>query len=132
MEILKGKFVPQFKVRLPQTTTWPLSKRTKRYSLVVVGNFREMFPVSYSRWKTFEVHCNNDQNIQHAAVRKSDNLKPSEFSFNRLQPSDQDYCGLQKRNFGRFVAREAVLDEEYWTAAWLRAEAHWESLSYMR
>ncbi|KNA05851.1 hypothetical protein SOVF_186440 isoform B [Spinacia oleracea] len=49
-----------------------------------------------------------------------------------LQPSDKECDGLQRRHFGRFLAREAVLDEEYWTAAWLRAEAHWESVSYMR
>ncbi|XP_047938612.1 uncharacterized protein LOC125186304 isoform X2 [Salvia hispanica] len=38
----------------------------------------------------------------------------------------------RRREFGHFVARDAILDEEYWTAAWLRAEAHWESFSYMR
>ncbi|KAM0030700.1 putative transcription regulator GNAT family [Helianthus debilis subsp. tardiflorus] len=33
----------------------------------------------------------------------------------------------KRRDFGQFVAREAILDEEYWTAAWLRAETHWEN-----
>ncbi|XP_028071963.1 uncharacterized protein LOC114274144 isoform X3 [Camellia sinensis] len=140
---LKGKFVTQFKVRQqPRLTTLLLSKRAKRQSLVVHSIFRETFPVSNSRWKTLEVHCDNNQSIWQPAVSKNDSSKPPELSFNRLQLSDQEYNGLQRRNFGRFVAREAVLDEEYWvgsmsdftlqTAAWLRAEAHWESLSCMR
>lgn len=37
-----------------------------------------------------------------------------ELSFNRLQLSDEECSGLLRRNFGRFVAREAVLDEELW------------------
>ncbi|XP_017232341.1 GCN5-related N-acetyltransferase 6, chloroplastic [Daucus carota subsp. sativus] len=116
-----------FHFRQPQFTP-PL----KRNSLVVVNSYREDFPVSYCRWKTLEVQCGNDQSIRQLAVSKGDNSKLPELIFNRLQLSDQEYCGLLRRNFGNFVAREAVLDEEYWVAAWLRAEAHWESLSYMR
>ncbi|KAL2945106.1 Signal recognition particle receptor FtsY [Bienertia sinuspersici] len=40
--------------------------------------------------------------------------------------SDRD-INQESRYFGEFVAREALLDEEYWTAAWLRAESHWEN-----
>ncbi|XP_052177065.1 uncharacterized protein LOC127791236 isoform X2 [Diospyros lotus] len=131
---LKGKFMTQFKVRQqpPELTAWVLGKRAKRQSLVVLSVFRETYPVSHSKWKTLEVHCDNGQSIWQSAVSRSDNSKLAELSFNRLQLSDQEYKGLQKRYFGRFVAREAVLDEEYWTAAWLRAEAHWESMLYMR
>ncbi|KAK9279220.1 hypothetical protein L1049_012898 [Liquidambar formosana] len=129
MELKGTTFVPQFRVGLPQITRL-LAKRAKR--LTVSSSFGETFPVSYSRRKTLEVHCDNSQSIQHSALSRGDSSRLSELSFNRLQLSDQDYCGLQSRNFGRFIAREAVLDEEYWTAAWLRAEAHWESLSYMR
>ncbi|XP_059625026.1 GCN5-related N-acetyltransferase 6, chloroplastic-like isoform X3 [Cornus florida] len=93
---------------------------------------RETFPVSYCRRKTLEVHCDNSQINRHLAVPKSDSSKSPELCFNRLQLTDQECYGLLRRNFGRFAAREAVLDEEYWTAAWLRAEAHWESLLYMR
>ncbi|OWM69102.1 uncharacterized protein LOC116211741 [Punica granatum] len=99
--------------------------------------FGETFPVSSScRWRNVETHCeniNNGHGIQHPAVSKSDTSgRMPQLSFNRLQLSDEECSGLLRRNFGRFVAREAVLDEEYWTAAWLRAEAHWESMSYMR
>ncbi|XP_058196308.1 GCN5-related N-acetyltransferase 6, chloroplastic-like isoform X2 [Rhododendron vialii] len=104
----------------------------KRQSHVVLGMSREAFPVSHSKWKTLDIHCDSSQSIWQSAVSRSDSSKLPELSFNRLQLSDQECIGLQKRNFGMFVAREAVLDEEYWTAAWLRAEAHWESLSYMR
>ncbi|KAL0419472.1 UNVERIFIED_CONTAM: hypothetical protein Sradi_1360700 [Sesamum radiatum] len=82
-------------------------------------------------WK-LEVHCNNDQSIRYLAPSRNESSKLPDLSFDRLQLTDKECTGLQKRNFGRFVARKAILDEEYWTAAWLRAEAHWESLSYMR
>ncbi|KAK9073673.1 hypothetical protein SSX86_006267 [Deinandra increscens subsp. villosa] len=46
--------------------------------------------------------------------------------FDRKQ-ADQLLVQNKKHEFGQFVAREAVLDEEYWTAAWLRAETHCEN-----
>lgn len=103
-----------------------------RQSLRVLSMSREAFPASHSKWKTLDVHCDSSQSIWQSAVSRSESSKLPELSFNRLQLSDEECIGLQRRNFGMFVAREAVLDEEYWTAAWLRAEAHWESLSYMR
>lgn len=119
MELSKGTtFLPQFRVSLPYITC-PVCKR-----------FR--VSASFGGWKKLEAHCDNSESIRHSAISKSDSSRLPELSFNRLQLTDEEYCGLQRRNFGRFVAREAVLDEEYWTAAWLRAEAHWESLSYMR
>ncbi|XP_057483225.1 GCN5-related N-acetyltransferase 6, chloroplastic-like isoform X1 [Actinidia eriantha] len=130
---LKGKILGQFKVgEHHQMGTWVIPKRAKRQSLVVLGMSRENFPISHGRWKNLEFHCDNSQCSWQSAVSRSDSSKPPELSFNRLQLTDEECSGLQRRNFGRFIAREAVLDEEYWTAAWLRAEAHWESLSYMR
>ncbi|KAK2971924.1 hypothetical protein RJ640_011705, partial [Escallonia rubra] len=167
MEQLKGKSFPQFKVPLPPSTSQLLSERRKRDSILVVSIFSPSGK-TFLRWKTLEVHCDSNQNIQHSPVSKSDSSKMPELSFDRLQLTDQEYCGFERRNFDRFVAREAVLDEEYWvgvalsfvlfeetvclhyslkilqyflvcmihftwqTAAWLRAEAHWESLTYMR
>ncbi|KAH0707502.1 hypothetical protein KY290_012005 [Solanum tuberosum] len=129
---LRSVFLPQFKIQQPQFTC-VFSKQGKYESLVVVDIFsREAFPVSYDRWKNIEVHCNKDQRIRHSPLSKQDNAKLPELAFNRLQQTDDGYSGLQRRTFGRFIAREVVLDEEYWTAAWLRAEAHWESVSYMR
>ncbi|CAA0805909.1 Acyl-CoA N-acyltransferases (NAT) superfamily protein [Striga hermonthica] len=134
---LKGNFLPQFKVGEAQSAQLPST--AKRDSVSVVGMFcrvanssRESFPSQYYRWKNLEVHGNSDQSIRHLALSKSRGSKLPELSFDRQQLTDQECSGLRKRNFGRFVAREAILDEEYWTAAWLRAEAHWESLSYMR
>lgn len=54
-------------------------------------------------------------------LKKDPNLQ-----FNKLQQSEGDLLIQESRLFGDFVAREAILDEEYWTAAWLRAESHWE------
>ena len=41
-------------------------------------------------------------------------LKAPDLQFDRLQPSEQDLIQEKKLEFGRFVAREAMLDEEYW------------------
>ncbi|KAL3830036.1 hypothetical protein ACJIZ3_018838 [Penstemon smallii] len=47
--------------------------------------------------------------------------------FDKLQrKNDQVVIEGDRAGFGRFVAREARLDEEYLLAAWLRAESHWE------
>ncbi|KAF3657731.1 putative serine--glyoxylate aminotransferase-like [Capsicum annuum] len=130
---LRSMFLSEFKIQQPKFTC-VFSKQDKHEQPLVVVNIfsREAFPISYDRWKNIEVHCKNDQSIRHSPLSKQDNANLPELAFNRLQQTDDGYCGLQKRNFGRFIAREAVLDEEYWTAAWLRAEAHWESVSYMR
>ncbi|KAL3530095.1 hypothetical protein ACH5RR_009417 [Cinchona calisaya] len=133
---LRSEFMPQFKVRQP-LLTWLLSGRTRKenhdpFVVLAVFNNRGTVPASYCRWKHLEVHCNDDQRIRHSSLSRVENSKVPDLSFNRLQLTDQEYCGLQLRKFGRFIAREALLDEEYWTAAWLRAEAHWECVSYMR
>ncbi|GMP36808.1 hypothetical protein CsSME_00008814 [Camellia sinensis var. sinensis] len=51
---------------------------------------------------------------------------PLNLHFNRLQPFDQEIIQEDRIEFGQFVAREALLYEEFWTVAWLRAESHWE------
>ncbi|KAL9224212.1 hypothetical protein vseg_000273 [Gypsophila vaccaria] len=58
-------------------------------------------------------------------------LRSSELEFTKLQTSNRDN-NIECRYFGDFVAREALLDEEYWTAAWLRAESHWEDRAHDR
>ncbi|PIN16918.1 Peptide alpha-N-acetyltransferase [Handroanthus impetiginosus] len=127
---LRGSFLPQFKVQETQLALFPSAKRN---SVIVAGMFtRETFPAQYDRWKNLEVHCNDDQSIRHSGFSKKEGSKLPELSFDRLQLTEQEYSGFQRRTFGHFVARQAILDEEYWTAAWLRAEAHWESLHYIR
>ncbi|KAJ6913876.1 hypothetical protein NC651_016204 [Populus alba x Populus x berolinensis] len=53
-------------------------------------------------------------------------LAGTDLRFDRLQVPEKELMHDRKFEFGQFVAREAVIDEEYWTAAWLRAESHWE------
>ncbi|KAK8465986.1 hypothetical protein PHAVU_009G227400 [Phaseolus vulgaris] len=65
-------------------------------------------------------------------ISKVETLNSNNLQFDRLQPSDQELGRVNRFEFGQFVAREAVLDEEYWTAAWLRAESHWENRAYER
>ncbi|MCE0482430.1 hypothetical protein HAX54_041211 [Datura stramonium] len=50
----------------------------------------------------------------------------SNLHFDRLQLSDVVLDQENRLEFDQFMAHEAALDEEYWTAAWLRAESHWE------
>nr|KJB65288.1 hypothetical protein B456_010G088100 [Gossypium raimondii] len=64
--------------------------------------------------------------LQTSSIPQLENPRPSNLRFDRLQPSDQELNQDSRLEFGKFVAREAVLDEELWTAAWLRAETHWE------
>ncbi|CAL5184713.1 unnamed protein product [Lathyrus oleraceus] len=61
-----------------------------------------------------------------------ESLNSDGLRFDRLQPSDYELIRENRFEFGQFVARDAVLDEEYWTAAWLRAESHWENRTYER
>nr|GEU59654.1 acyl-CoA N-acyltransferase [Tanacetum cinerariifolium] len=77
-------------------------------------NPRENFPISYSRCRTLETLWDNTESIRHVAVSSNDDSKPPELIFNRLQVSDEEYIDMQRRSFGRYIAREAVLNEEYW------------------
>ncbi|XWS17484.1 hypothetical protein CRYUN_Cryun33cG0071800 [Craigia yunnanensis] len=64
--------------------------------------------------------------LQKPSIPQLENARPSNLRFDRLQPSDQESNEHKRLELDKFVAREAVLDEEFWTAAWLRAESHWE------
>ncbi|KAJ4950530.1 hypothetical protein NE237_027362 [Protea cynaroides] len=57
---------------------------------------------------------------------------PSDLQLDRLQHLDQECINGNGMDFGWFVTRSAVVDEEYWMAAWLRAECHWENKSNER
>ncbi|XP_041997220.1 uncharacterized protein LOC121747278 [Salvia splendens] len=127
---LNGNFLPQFRVR---STRFGLHPSTKHQPLLVVAIFTgEPLPARHYRWKNLEVHCNKEKSKQNLALPKNEISKLHELSFDRPQLTDHEFTGARRREFGHFVARDAILDEEYWTAAWLRAEAHWESFSYMR
>ncbi|EOY30270.1 Acyl-CoA N-acyltransferases (NAT) superfamily protein, putative [Theobroma cacao] len=78
--------------------------------------------------KSFESEKKEELSVQRQtpSIPQLDSLGPSNLGFDRLQPSDQELNQDKRLEFGKFVAREAFLDEEFWTAAWLRAESHWE------
>lgn len=76
--------------------------------------YREPLPPRYYRRKHLEVHCNNEKNPQHLALQKKEISKLPGLSFDRLQLTDRECTGIQRREFGHFVARKAILDEEYW------------------
>ncbi|MED6156110.1 hypothetical protein PIB30_011571 [Stylosanthes scabra] len=65
-------------------------------------------------------------------IPKFETLRFCDLHFDRLQPSHQELDQHSRFEFGQFVARQALLDEEYWTAAWLRAESYWENRAYER
>ena len=48
--------------------------------------------------------------------------EPSDLRFNRLRPSTEESDCKHKRYFGRYVAREAMMDEEYWVLFLLLVE----------
>lgn len=96
--------VPQFRVRMPPMIRHGKTHVSFRRPSIAFG---ELCHFSSSKWKLLEVHCDDS-------------------------PKDGADDGLLRRHFDGFIAHEAVYDEQYWAAACLRAEAHWESLSYMR
>ncbi|XP_075491831.1 GCN5-related N-acetyltransferase 6, chloroplastic isoform X3 [Primulina tabacum] len=61
--------------------------------------------------------------LRKLSTPETDKFSPLNIKLDRLQRADQG-DGLE---YGQFVAREAQIDEEYWAAAWLRADAHWEN-----
>lgn len=46
-------------------------------------------------------------------IPQVDQLRPEGLRFDRLQPPEPEQDRL---DFGKFVAREAILDEEYWVS----------------
>ncbi|KAA3477116.1 Cadmium/zinc-transporting ATPase 4-like protein [Gossypium australe] len=52
--------------------------------------------------------------LQTSSIPQLENPRPSNLRFDRLQPSDQELNQDSRLEFGKFVAREAVLDEELW------------------
>ncbi|KAI3795086.1 hypothetical protein L1987_37730 [Smallanthus sonchifolius] len=130
MELLHGSLIPHFKIRQPVSVFCKQIK--KQDSLLVVDLYRENFPISYTRCRTLETHWDNTQSIRHLVFPSNDDSKQPGLIFNRLQLSDEECIDMKRCSFGRYIAREALLNEEYWMAAWLRAEAHWEALAYKR
>ncbi|KAK7347873.1 hypothetical protein VNO80_22412 [Phaseolus coccineus] len=59
-------------------------------------------------------------------VSRLETVRFCNFNLGRFQPSPQELEPHDSFEFGDFVAREALLDEEYWIAAWLRAENEWK------
>ncbi|XVF88888.1 hypothetical protein PTKIN_Ptkin19aG0086900 [Pterospermum kingtungense] len=78
--------------------------------------------------KSVETVKKEDLSIQlkKPSIPQLENSRPSDLRFDRQQPLDEELNQQKRLEFGNFVAREAYLDEEFWTAAWLRAESHWE------
>ncbi|XP_077236341.1 acyl-CoA N-acyltransferases (NAT) superfamily protein [Tasmannia lanceolata] len=114
----------------PKSDFWRISTRGKCPNR---GKFHRI-PISVSMtndlasshpWKKED----NSAELQMPSVAQPDVSRLSDLRFDRLQPSVRECEYRHKRMFGCFVAREAILDEEYWTAAWLRAESHWEDRS---
>ncbi|KAI9110177.1 hypothetical protein K1719_018619 [Acacia pycnantha] len=56
-------------------------------------------------------------------AHKVETLRSGDLRFDRLQPSDYELVGDKILEFGQFVAREAVLDEEYWVCHELNSKS---------
>lgn len=64
----------------------------------------------------------NKKKMEEVSVRLSlspvpkveETLSSDGLRFDRLQPSDYELVRERRFEFGQFVARDAVLDEEYW------------------
>lgn len=49
-----------------------------------------------------------------SSVPEHGSSRQNDLQFDRPQPSDQDFDQEKKFEFGQFVARAAMLDEEFW------------------
>lgn len=49
-------------------------------------------------------------------IPQVDQLRAEGLRFDRLQPPEPDLFQQDRLDFGKFVAREAILDEEYWVS----------------
>ncbi|CAN6443256.1 unnamed protein product [Victoria cruziana] len=131
---LKGNFVHQLQI-LPRSfrALKMFLGRSRVFCTIRVSPFRDTLTITSNRWKRIEA-LNNDgfRSLQQSSIGSGDIPKLPDLSFDRLQISDQECHKGPKRVFGRYVARGAVLDEEYWTAAWLRAESHLEHVPCTR
>ncbi|KAG0476450.1 hypothetical protein HPP92_013291 [Vanilla planifolia] len=106
-------------------STWRTKKRFNlSRSFASQDAPRTLIRASYEGSKECKIE-NQDEPLKYPRLWAS--CDSSGLRFNRLQPSEEEIDIRHRRFFERFVAREAVLDEEYWAAAWLRAEAHWEN-----
>lgn len=82
-----------------------------------IGLCREPLLMPCSRWKNTEVQCRGSSpNVQHSVIIPgSDESRFPELAYDRLQLNDGELLkGIKHRSFGRYVAREAMIDEEYW------------------
>ncbi|XP_019150869.1 PREDICTED: uncharacterized protein LOC109147692 isoform X2 [Ipomoea nil] len=85
-----------------------------------VRTHTHILPASY----TMIMNCSSSPTSNREELFKPHQLQT--VSASHLQLPSEKLIQDRRLEFGQFVAREAVLDEEYWTAAWLRAESHWE------
>lgn len=68
----------------------------------------------FPRMKNNKEDLSMQLSISTPPIHKVETLRSGDLRFDRLQPSDQELVGDNVFEFGQFVAREPVLDEEYW------------------
>ena len=54
--------------------------------------------------------------IQAPSIPPFGTERPFNLEFSRLQPSDEEFNEGSRAEFGPFMARAALLDEEYWVS----------------
>ncbi|XP_004513484.1 GCN5-related N-acetyltransferase 6, chloroplastic isoform X2 [Cicer arietinum] len=110
------------------------TKLTSSWTMSMDSNFSPTMNSSNNSEMKKKMKMKEELSVQIStpAIPKVETLSSNSLQFDRLQPSDQELVRENQFEFGQFVAREAVLDEEYWTAAWLRAESHWENRTFER
>ncbi|CAL1357448.1 unnamed protein product [Linum trigynum] len=105
----------------------PASSRSIRKLSTITASWRmSMNSGSFQTKKREELSFH----VDHPAAfdpKGDDTPKLPDLRFDRLQLPEEDLVNISKMEFGQFVARGALIDEEFWTAAWLRAESHWEN-----
>ncbi|KFK39887.1 hypothetical protein AALP_AA3G301900 [Arabis alpina] len=98
---------------------------THNRSRIFRQRYRRTIPPWTMNSSSSDTSKKEDLSVQ-IQIPQVDQLRLDGLRFDRLQLPEPEFAQEDRLEFGKFIAREAMLDEEYWTAAWLRAESHWE------
>lgn len=82
--------------------------------------FRQRYRRTIPLWKltinsrSSDTSKKEELSVQISIPPQVDQSRPEGLRFDRLQPPEPEFGHEDRFEFGKFVAREAMLDEEYW------------------
>lgn len=111
-------------VHIPEILSFPHDgfRNNRRFHRIASSMIMAMDSRSFSTRKRDEL----SKQLPEPSIPQFESSRLPDLRFDRIQIPEKELAHEHKLEFGQFVAREAIIDEELWTAAWLRAESHLE------